>query len=84
MKAQLPDVAANELLCDNVNTDESDCAGKRLTPKKVLGESFVASAAWQCVAACDLLRQKEFAAANVSVLGANQQAIGARFFRNNL
>lgn len=84
MKAQLPDVAANELLCDNVNTDESDCAGKRLTPKKVLGESFVASAAWQCVAACDLLRQKEFAAANVSVLGANQQAIGARFGRNHL
>ena len=37
-----------------------------------------ASAAWQCVAACESIRQ-EFGAANVSVVGANQQAIGARF-----
>jgi hypothetical protein len=42
----------------------------------------------QCVLACDALRRREFAAANVSVVGANQQAIGARFttpdFSSNL
>ena len=50
-------------------------------PKAVLGEAFVASAGWQCVLACDALRRREFSAANVSVVGANQQAIGARFER---
>jgi hypothetical protein len=84
MTAQLPAVAADELLCDNDNFAGLTRAGNRLTPKLVLGESFVASAAWQCVAACDLIRQKEFAAANVSIVGANQQAIGARFVGNPL
>jgi hypothetical protein len=85
MKAQLPPAAPDELHCDNDGEGENVPApGGRLTPKKVLGEAFVASAAWQCVAACDLLRQDKFAAANVSVVGANQQAVGARFVRNNL
>ncbi len=38
----------------------------------------MASAAWQCVAAGDALRRKKFKAVNVSVIGKNQQAIGAR------
>lgn len=79
MREQLPSVAANELLCDNENIRQPLQDGKRLTPDAVLGESFVASAAWQCVAACDLIRRREFAAANVTIVGANQQAIGARF-----
>ena len=79
MSAQLPALAANELLCDNEEATEASGGGSRLAPKTVLGESFVALAAWQCVAACDLIRQKQFSAANVSVVGANQQAIGARF-----
>jgi hypothetical protein len=84
MTAQLPAVAADELLCDNDNFAGLIRTGNRLTPKTVLGESFVASAAWQCVAACDLIRQKRFPAANVSIVGANQQAIGARFVRDSL
>jgi hypothetical protein len=53
--------------------------GPRLAPKTILGEAFAASAAWQCVAACDTVQNRKFFAVNVSVVGANQQAIGARF-----
>lgn len=86
MQAQLPAPAANELLCANGDENAAGLArgGKRITPGKIVGDSFVALAAWQCVTACDLIRQGEFAAANVSVVGANQQAIGARFLRNSL
>jgi hypothetical protein len=56
--------------------DELSCGGEI---KKILGEAFVASAAWQCVVACDNIRRNNFPAANVGVIGANQQAIGARF-----
>jgi hypothetical protein len=49
--------------------------------KNIFGESFVASAAWTCVAACDAIAQKKFPAANVNIVGANQQAIGAQFFK---
>ena len=81
MTAQLPVLAANELLCAGGNeySGESRRTENCLTPKIVLGDSFVALAAWQCVAACELVRRGEFPAANVSVVGANQQAIGARF-----
>jgi 3-oxoacyl-[acyl-carrier-protein] synthase II len=66
MRAQLPESAPDELLGGN-------------EIKKIFGEAFVASAAWQCVAACDNIRQNNFPAANVGVVGVNQQAIGARF-----
>jgi hypothetical protein len=81
MRAQLPVAAANELICDSTGEglEHHHGVGQRLTPKAVLGEAFVASAAWQCVAACDLLRRNEFTAANVNTMGANQQAVGARF-----
>jgi len=89
MRAQLPGGAPNELLClgiqglpraDAAETAAwQDWAGARRMPKAILGEAFAASAALQCVVACDALRRGEFAAANVSVVGANQQAIGARF-----
>jgi hypothetical protein len=58
-----------------------DWTGSRLAPKESLGEAFSASAAWQCVLACDAVRRMEFSAANVSVVGTNQQAIGVRFGR---
>ena len=51
----------------------------RLSPKRILGEGLMASGAWQCVAAIDAIINGDFAAANVSVVGCNQQAIGARF-----
>jgi hypothetical protein len=57
----------------------SDWSGPRIAPKKVLGEAFAASAAWQCVAACDALWAGEYDSALVSVVGVNQQAIGAQF-----
>jgi hypothetical protein len=89
MRAQLPGAAPNELLCPGTqglpradaaeNAAWQDWTGPRRMPKAVLGEAFVASAGWQCVLACDALRRREFAAANVSVVGANQQAVGARF-----
>jgi hypothetical protein len=39
----------------------------------------MAAAAWQCAAACDAVAEKKFTAASVSLVGSNQQAIGARF-----
>ena len=89
MRAQLPAGRPGELLCagtQNVSRTDAaenlawrDWTGSRLAPKAVLGEAFLASAAWQCVAACAALAGGRFSIANVSVVGANQQAIGARF-----
>ncbi len=59
----------------------SDWQGARSEPKRILGEGLMAAAAWQCVVACDAVASGRFAAANVSLVGANQQAIGARFVR---
>jgi hypothetical protein len=91
MRAQLPPEKPSEVLCDSLNgrpridAAESgawvDWRGARLSPKRVLGEGLMAAAAWQCVAECDLIATGKFAAANVSLAGANQQAIGVRFRR---
>jgi hypothetical protein len=43
----------------------------------------MATAAWQCVAACDAIATRRFEAANVSLVGSNHQAIGARFARTD-
>jgi hypothetical protein len=93
MRAQLPPNAPADLLCDGigdssrVNTPElaawRDWTGARLSPKKVLGEGLMAVGAWQCVAACDAIAKDRYAAAIVSLVGSNQQAIGARFVRVN-
>lgn len=86
MKSQLSAGSTNELLCDSAARSSvwADWPGSRLALKDILGEAFLASAAWQCVFACDAVRQSEFAATNVSIIGVNQQAIGARFAGNNL
>jgi hypothetical protein len=91
MRGQLPPGAPDELLCTGAqpipftvaaeNLAWENWPGARLAPPVILGEAFVASAAWQCVAAGDAVRQNKFAGANVSVVGVNQQAIGARFAR---
>lgn len=57
----------------------ADWQGARVAPKQWLGEGFMAATAWQCVAAAELVRQGRYAAANVSVVGSNQQAIAAQF-----
>jgi 3-oxoacyl-(acyl-carrier-protein) synthase len=92
-RSQLPPQAPGELLCASArnlsrgdaaeNAAWQDWTGSRVRPKAILGEAFAASAAWQCVAACDAIGRHGFAAANVSVVGANQQAIGARFTIHN-
>ena len=89
MRAQLPESVPGELLClsgqkiSRIDAAENlawrDWQGDRIVPKTILGEAFLASAAWQCVATCAALERGRFTAANVSVVGANQQAIGARF-----
>ena len=89
MRDQFPPGTKYELLCTSAqqlprpggaeSQAWSDWAGVRVAPRTILGEAFLAATAWQCIAACDVIRQNKFAGANVSVVGANQQAIGARF-----
>ena len=89
MRAELPPAAPNDLLCDSrqriplLDAAETaawaDWAGARISPKAILGEALMAATAWQCVADVDALQRGCHAAASVSVLGSNQQAIGARF-----
>jgi 3-oxoacyl-(acyl-carrier-protein) synthase len=89
MRAQLGKSSPDEILCDSLGISPRvdaaeraawcDWSGARVSPKKILGDGLMAAAAWQCVAACDAVAGKRFAAANVSLIGSNQQAIGARF-----
>ena len=91
MRAQLPPPGAHELLCDSTQglakpdavelNVWADWPGPRLSPKLVLGEGLAAGSGWQTVAAVDALRQGRCPAATVSVVGCNQQAVGARFIR---
>jgi 3-oxoacyl-(acyl-carrier-protein) synthase len=91
MRQQLAPAAAapNELLVDGTRASRRadaaelaawrDWSGPRLSPKQMLGEGMMAAAAWQCVLACDAIASRNVTAANVSLVGSNQQAIGARF-----
>ena len=91
MRAELPAFSDNHLLCDGLQSlprlDRAeakawrDWRGPRLSLKKILGEGLMAAAAWQCVVAIDALRQSHYNAASISVVGCNQQAIGAHFAR---
>lgn len=93
MRDQLPALGKDEVLALGTNNLTrldaaelaawADWSGLRLAPKLILGEGFTASAAWQCVAGCDALRTGDHSAVNVSVVGANQQAIGARFLKTD-
>ena len=89
MRAELPVEEPEGLLCNGIqgvprtDADEleawRDWPGARLSPKTILGEGLAAASAWQCVVAIDALRQRQYPAATVSVVGCNQQAVGARF-----
>ena len=89
MRAQLPAGGPDELLCASApplpraaaaeKLAWRDWPARRLAPKSILGEGFTAAAAWQCVVSCRAVAMGEFSAVNASVVGANQQAIGARF-----
>lgn len=92
-RAELAGPAGKSLLCDGLqgiqraDRDEQaawkDWVGERMSVKTFLGESLMAAAAWQCVAAVDALSRNAYDTAIVSVPGTNQQAIGARFVRGN-
>lgn len=89
MRADLPGGDARQLLCDGrTGVEKLDRAetkawngwpGARISPKFVLGEGMAAAAAWQTVAAVDAVQTGRNTSALVSVVGCNQQAIGARF-----
>ncbi|MEO6035092.1 MAG: hypothetical protein ABIQ35_07550 [Verrucomicrobiota bacterium] len=94
MRAELAGDFTAQLLCDStqgvtrLDGAESeawkDWAGLRVSPKTILGEGLMAAAGWQCVAAIDAIREGRCDAANVSVVGCNQQAIGAEFISGNV
>lgn len=87
--SQLPAAHKDALLCAGLTgvrrVDAAERAawqqwpGARCELKPLLGEAFSASAAWQCVAAVDALREGRYARAVVSVPGAHREAIGASF-----
>jgi len=91
VKAMRAQTAGGELLVDGTQglgrhdrpelEAWSDWTGDRISPKRVLGEGLMAASPWQCVAAIDALQQGRYASALVSVVGCNQQAIGAQFIR---
>ena len=91
MRAELPQTSSNGLLCHGaqglpiLDADEmaawSDWTGPRRGVKSILGEGLTATAAWQCVAGIDALQNGAHKEAIVSVVGSNQQAIGAQFVR---
>lgn len=55
-----------------------DWSARRISPKTILGEGLMAAAAWQTVLAVDAVRSGA-SSALLSVVGTNQQAIGAVF-----
>jgi hypothetical protein len=92
MKAELQSVFGGRrgvLLCDSAQAIPGEdaaervawngWAGPRRSVKSIFGEGLMAAAAWECVAAVDALKQGEVEEAIVSVVGTNQQAIGAAF-----
>jgi hypothetical protein len=89
VRAALPVEQNGHLLCDSTKrSPKLDAAeltawdgwgGPRLSPKIVLGEGLSAASAWQCVLASDALQHRLYTGVNVSVVGCNQQAIGAHF-----
>ncbi len=83
MRAQLGAGVSGELLFDSEAGGTTDWPGPALHLKTIMGDAFAASAAWQCVAACDAIRQNQAPAAAVRIVGTNQQAIGARFVAAN-
>lgn len=92
-RIEIPGPVGKALLCDGLQgitrADQAereaweDWQGERVSVKKTLGESLMAAATWQCIAAVDALSRNEYDTANVSVPGTNQQAIAAQFVRGN-
>jgi hypothetical protein len=78
--------ADDDLLVDGLAgaaSDDAELAAwadgpvRRLSPKRVLGDGLAAASAWQLVAAADAVQRGVTARAVVSVVGSNEQAVGA-------
>lgn len=91
MPQELPKPAAGFLIADSASCESRLCAeeqrlwkewaGPRLSPKRVLGEGLMASAAWQVVAGADALLHGAATDALISIAGFHQHAIGAHLSR---
>ncbi len=89
MRSQLPAESPGELLVDSrcgaARPDRAERLawagwhGAVVSPRSVLGEGLCAATAWQFVVARALLMDGSARAANISVVGSNLQAVGARF-----
>ncbi len=75
-----------DLLVDGLAGGKADTAeaaawegwsGRRISPRQILGEGLGASSAWQVVVAADAIRRGVARRAVVSVVGSNEQAVGA-------
>jgi hypothetical protein len=82
-----PGEALVDSRCGSPRLDRAEAAawagwtGARFSPRAILGQALCAGSAWQLVIAWDWLSHKEAAAANISIVGANQQALAARLER---
>jgi hypothetical protein len=88
MRNQLGASTSSALLVDSTSHEKGiskeehllwrDWSAARLSPKKILGEGLMASAAWQVVAAADSLTHGRATEAIISIAGFHQHAVGAR------
>jgi hypothetical protein len=54
-------------------------AGDRISPLQIVGDGLVAGAAWRCITAVQAIAAGRCRSAAVSVVGCNEQAVGAQF-----
>lgn len=88
MARELGEIRSDTLLVDSTTSEKGiskeehelwkDVAGRRCSPKKVLGEGLMAGAAWQFVAAADALMNGGASSACISIAGFHQHSVGAR------
>ena len=91
MRKELPEPTSNFILSDStsgdsrISADEAqlwkDWPASRISPKRILGEGLMASAAWQVVSAVDSLRNGSATDALISIAGFHQHAVGAHLSR---
>ena len=78
----------DDLLCDSFRVEARDAAlmgawpnwrGKRMSPRRWLGEGLAAGGAWQTVVAVESIRRGLARRAVVPIIGSNEQAVAAAF-----
>lgn len=94
MRKELPAPGSTFILADStsgdsgISSDETRLwkdwaavSSSRISPRRILGEGLMASAAWQVVAAADSLRNGSATDALISIAGFHQHALGAHLAR---